>query len=71
MFVTGSQLMIIFEQVDFCLDEWSTGIRVKAQLWEKDVTERHKIFIKDLKNWDSINPVVVKGIRKKLYLRGR
>jgi len=56
--------------VDFCLDEWSSGIRIKSQLWEKDVIERYKIFVKDLGKWDALNMTVVKGIRKKLYIRG-
>jgi hypothetical protein len=56
-------------EIDFCIDEWSTGNRVKAKFWEKEVIERHKVFRTDVENWSSLNLVAVEGIRKKYYVR--
>ena len=59
----------LYMEIDFCIDEWSTGNRIKAKFWEKDVIERHKVFHTDVENWSSLNPVAVEGIRKKYYIR--
>ncbi|KJA17559.1 hypothetical protein HYPSUDRAFT_57685 [Hypholoma sublateritium FD-334 SS-4] len=62
-------LALIMTVIDFALDEWSTGSRIKAVLWEKEVVDRHWIFRKDLEEWNKLNEKVVLGLRKKLYLR--
>ncbi|KAF8960928.1 hypothetical protein BDZ97DRAFT_1760386 [Flammula alnicola] len=62
-------LALIFTILDFCLDEWSDGTRVKAKLWGKDIKDRHEIFHKDLAEWAALNVEVVTAIRRKLYTR--
>ncbi|KAF8950927.1 hypothetical protein BDZ97DRAFT_1933152 [Flammula alnicola] len=62
-------LALIFTILDFCLDEWSDGTRVKAKLWGKDIKDRHEIFRKDLAEWEALNVEVVTAIRRKLYTR--
>lgn len=56
-------------QTDFCLDEWATGVHIKADFREKDVIARHAQFHVDLKEWEELNPSTVEGIRKKFYNR--
>ena len=58
-------------QIDFALDEWATGILIKATLWQKEVEDRHLIFRQDLEKWSKLKDNVVLGIRTKLYKRAR
>jgi hypothetical protein len=44
---------------------WATGHLIKGKLWESGVIKRHKVFRKDIKEWQELNPVAVTGIRKK------
>jgi len=58
-------------QIDFCIDEWSSGQFVKAKMWEKDVLARHEVYRKDLEDWHNLNVTAVDGIRRKWYQRAR
>ncbi|KAF8197616.1 hypothetical protein BJ912DRAFT_822601, partial [Pholiota molesta] len=62
-------MALVMTILDFCIEEWATGRFVKGKLWESGVIERHKVFRKDLEEWQELNPVAVTGIRKKMYLR--
>lgn len=58
-----------FQQIDFCLREWSTGTFVQATFFEKDVIHTHKIYRAEVETWSNINLTVTSNIRKKLFTR--
>ncbi|KAF8197078.1 hypothetical protein BJ912DRAFT_831302, partial [Pholiota molesta] len=60
---------LVMTILDFCIDEWCTGRFVKAKLWESGVIERHKIYRKDLEEWQQLNVTAVTGIRTKVFTR--
>jgi hypothetical protein len=51
------------------LNEWSTGTFIQATFFEKDVLDSHKAYRLELEAWSTLNPSVIKNIRKKLFNR--
>ncbi|PPR06351.1 hypothetical protein CVT26_004625 [Gymnopilus dilepis] len=64
--VPAETIAAILTVIDFCLDEWSTGVQVKATMWEKDVIARHKVFREDVNKWCATNKNVTTSIRTKI-----
>jgi len=60
-------LFLLFQQIDFCLHEWSTGTFLQAMFFEKDVIHTHKIYQAEVEAWSNINLAVMLNIRKKLF----
>ena len=60
-------LFLLLWQIDFCLQEWSTGTFLQAAFFEKDVLHTHKIYQVEVEAWSNINLAVTSNIRKKLF----
>jgi hypothetical protein len=56
-------------QIQFCIEEWSTGMFIKAEFNEKDNADRYKAHLADLTIWHNGNPKVIDNICKKLFNR--
>jgi hypothetical protein len=56
-------------QLEHFLDEWSTGSQIKENVTESDDKDVYEKHLKRLKNWESVDPVVTKNLRNKLFKR--
>ena len=54
-------------QIEFCIEEWSTGMFVKAKFNEKSNTKCYKAHLADVTKWCNGSPIVVNNIHKKLF----
>jgi hypothetical protein len=58
-------------QVEFGIEEWSTGHFVQGKLREHDDHIKYEQHLQDLVAWDGLAPVVVGKIRQKFHDRCR
>ena len=58
-------------QIEFCIEEWSSGMFVKAEFNEKSNTDRYKAHLADVTKWRNGSPIIVDNIRKKLFNRAQ
>ena len=54
-------------QIEFCIEEWSSSMFVKAGFNEKSNTDRYKAHLADVTKWCNGTPTVVDNICKKLF----
>jgi len=54
-------------KIEFCLNEWKTGIFVRQNLHEPSLKEKFSGHLKDVIKWDGLAPDVTKNIRQKIY----
>lgn len=59
-----------FTQIEFCLDEWSTGAFTQAKgFYEKNEVERYKGHLADIELWARIDLLITENIRRKWFKR--
>ena len=54
-------------QIEFCIEEWSSGMFVKAEFNEKSNTDHYKAHLVDITKWCDGSPIIVDNICKKLF----
>jgi hypothetical protein len=54
-------------QIEFCLDEWKTGVSVNQKLHEPNLKEKYSGHLKDVIKWDGLAPDVTQRIRRKFF----
>ncbi|KAF8873160.1 hypothetical protein BD779DRAFT_1452129, partial [Infundibulicybe gibba] len=69
--ITIPTLAIVFTTIEFCIQEWSSGMYVQGTLNEDRDKSRFHVFTGRLKDWDSLKPSVTLKIRKRLHDRSR
>lgn len=55
--------------MEFCLEEWRTGVFVKAKFDEAAISESYERHLKGVTDWQRGNPNVVDKIREKFFNR--
>ncbi|KAH9910676.1 hypothetical protein B0H21DRAFT_829211 [Amylocystis lapponica] len=58
-------------QIEHCIEEWSTGSLRKAAFRETDNKERYITHLKDLDQWQQLNPAKIRKICKHMHDRAR
>ncbi|KAJ7075486.1 hypothetical protein B0H15DRAFT_956401 [Mycena belliarum] len=58
-------LALEFTGIEFCALEWSTGVYVAAQFFEKDVLKIYSKHLLKIQQWSKLNEHVVENIRRK------
>lgn len=61
--------MLMVIQVEFCLEEWRTGVLVKTTFDEKTISKSYKLHLKGVTEWQQGNPGVMDKIREKFFKR--
>ena len=54
-------------KIEFCLNEWKTGVLVRQNLHEPILKEKYSGHLRDVLKWDGLEPVVTKNIRQKIF----
>ncbi|PPQ84227.1 hypothetical protein CVT26_012892, partial [Gymnopilus dilepis] len=67
--VRAETIALIFTLIDFALDGWSTGLHVKAALYEKEVKSRYQVFRTHVNQWKGLNESIVNNMLTKLFER--
>ena len=57
----------ILTQIKFCIREWSTGSFKQSKFTEHENWERYEVQLQNLKEWEKLNPVIIKNICKKSH----
>ncbi|KAJ7057569.1 hypothetical protein C8F01DRAFT_1371708 [Mycena amicta] len=63
--ITLATLAMVYTAIQFCLEEWKTGCRIKAPFTGKAVASKYYVMLVDLLEWDSVNPSFSHKIRTK------
>jgi hypothetical protein len=49
-------------QLEFLIDEWSTGSFISKKFYEKDVAVSYRRHLTDVQSWSNFNKTVVENI---------
>ena len=55
------------EKIEFCLNEWNTGVFVGDTLQESSLKKEFSKHLKSVFSWDGLNPGVTGRIRQKIF----
>lgn len=64
-------IWLISVQIEFCVDEWSTGIHIKNRFTEEEVAASYRVHLTDVNTWDQLAPTVTQRIRQSYYTKSR
>ena len=56
-------------QMEFCLEEWQTGVFIKAKFDESTINESYRAHLKGVSDWQKGNLSVVDKIHEKFFNR--
>ncbi|KAN0103805.1 hypothetical protein V8E52_011613 [Russula decolorans] len=62
-------IALILTAVEHCIEEWSTGMLVKANFEESTAAPLYDAHLEKLQNWHELNPTVVDKILETLFKR--
>ena len=54
-------------KIEFCLNEWITGVFVSDKLQESSLKKKFSGHLKSVFSWDGLNPEVTRKIRQKIF----
>lgn len=54
-------------KIEFCLNEWETGVFIRQKLHEPTINTSFSRHLKDVIKWDGLAPDVTKNIRQKIF----
>ncbi|KAK0237385.1 hypothetical protein EDD85DRAFT_953385 [Armillaria nabsnona] len=63
--ISNVSLALILTAIEFCLEEWLTGMYIQSTLNESEDKGHYMNFLKDVKDWTSANRKVTTNICKK------
>lgn len=62
--------MLIWVQVEFCIDTWATGeFNSKLRFEEQVYRDRYNAHLSQLQVWEGVAPELVQKLRKKMFKR--